>query len=110
MFQSRKMLYRAGSFLQEAFYMYREKVFDKEIIRIEEAAGKLRIHEAPLTEGPKIDVDFLHRFPTALFSGPEKEQKKKALLTMLACTDAMAWMHDLAKYLLNGQLPKELVC
>jgi len=34
MFQSRKMLYRAGSFLQEAFYMYREKVFDKLIIRV----------------------------------------------------------------------------
>ena len=85
--------------------MYREKVFDKLVIRIEETAGKLRIHEAPLTEGPQMELDSLHPFPTALLFGPEKGHNKKALLTMLACTDAVAWMHDLVKYLLDGQYP-----
>jgi hypothetical protein len=39
--QNRKALYRAGAILQEIFYVYREKLFDRPVDRIE-VTGSLR--------------------------------------------------------------------
>jgi hypothetical protein len=44
--KERKAFFRLDSLLQEMFYMYREKVFDRPVARLEEKDGKLFIHEA----------------------------------------------------------------
>jgi hypothetical protein len=43
--QTKKAFYRAGSVLQEIFYIYREKAFDKPIAKTEKKDGKMCIHE-----------------------------------------------------------------
>jgi hypothetical protein len=64
-----RTLYRAGSTLQQIFYKYREMVFDRRIVKIEEKNGKLYLHEQ---RPPQIDfemlrlLDFLVPFPTHL--------------------------------------------
>jgi Fe-S-cluster containining protein len=103
--QTRKALYRAGNTLQEIFYIYREKLFDRPVDRIEvtgtleERNMKMRIYE---TEWPQIvtNYDFIQPFPSSMCNSLEEKQ---ALLTYLTCSDAIGSMHDLIEYMLAGK-------
>jgi hypothetical protein len=95
--QNRKKLYRAGAILQAMFYKYREQVFDKVIARVEEKNGQLFLYQgdpATVRRGPLV------AFPNQLFAN---EKDKKAALVLFCCTDALAFMHDFAAYLLSGE-------
>lgn len=94
MLKERKILYRGGDTLQKMFYLYRERVFDKKIAKIENRDGKLLIHDRDFNaeELSKVatEVDLIKPFPHEMC---ENEEDKQAVLVHLACTDAVAWMH-----------------
>jgi hypothetical protein len=98
--QTRKFLWRSGALLQEIFYVYREIVFDKLIVKIEKRKdGKIYLHEGryqPL----RSHLDFLESFPARLC---ESEEDKQTVLAHLACDEASAWMHELIGYFLEGE-------
>ncbi|KAL5331998.1 hypothetical protein ACEPPN_001541 [Leptodophora sp. 'Broadleaf-Isolate-01'] len=97
--QTRKLLYRAGSVLQEMFYMYREKLFDKYIERIEKRDGRLVLYEGQYKTLVTAQTDCLIPFPDNLCQTPEE---KLSVLAHLSCDDASAWLHDILKYILVG--------
>ncbi|TAQ86697.1 hypothetical protein B7494_g4976 [Chlorociboria aeruginascens] len=99
----RRTLYRAGDTLQQLFYMYREKMFDKWIVRIEERGGNLYIYEAE-ADTVKSDLDYFLPFPGRLCS--DDRWVKQALLTYLAGADAVAWMHDCVEHVLGRNMGK----
>lgn len=93
------MLHHAGAALQNIFYMYRGKIFDRRVARTEERDGKFYIHEGVY---PKMVIDFeaLQEFPSAIFTDPKD---KKTVLAFLAGEDASAWILDMVKYFVKGQ-------
>lgn len=103
--QDRLTLFRSGGILQEIFYIYRETMFDKIIVRTEEKDGRLYLFEGVYPD-EKTTIDFLKPFPTAL---PKSQQDKHAILTMLSCSDALGWMHEIVAYLLSSMYPFQSV-
>lgn len=102
------MLFRAGSLLQDIFYVYREQMFDKNIVKIEEKDGKLHLHEGIHAPLPQIltpndllatPLDVLYTFPSSLISDP---RDKKSILTYSSAEEGIAWMQDLTNYVLKG--------
>ncbi|KAK0111680.1 hypothetical protein ONS95_002025 [Cadophora gregata] len=83
--QIRKLFYRAGSVLQEMFYMYREKMFDKLITRMEKSQGHLIVYEGRYNPVITTETDCLIPFPTQLC---QTEEDRKSVLVHLACDDA----------------------
>jgi hypothetical protein len=100
--KTRKSFYRAGELLQEVFYLYREKLFDKLIDRIEHRDGKMYIHEGRYSQ-LLTEYDRLVPFPTSLC---QDSQDKKALLAHISCDDAVAWLGDITKHILEGNLTR----
>ncbi|KAH7386508.1 hypothetical protein BKA64DRAFT_759242 [Cadophora sp. MPI-SDFR-AT-0126] len=97
------MLYRAGDLLQQIFYVYREKVFDRRLAKIEKKGSKLYVYDADLTEAYMKKPLTIHR----LFAPfPEKVcetiEDKQAVLVQSASEDGIAWLHDIAKHILTG--------
>ena len=100
---SRKILFNAGSLLQDIFYIYREKTFEKCFQRIESRGGKLHIWLKSSALGGGI-YDQIVPFPLNLV---QNENDKKAILTLYSCEDASAWMTDLIAYFLpDGKFPR----
>lgn len=93
--QERKILYRAGDIAQLLFYMYREIVFDILITKVEKTDRKVLLYEGEYKENCFVP------FPTALF--PE-EREKQAVLTYLACGDAIGYMHETLGNMLKSDL------
>ncbi|KAL9003550.1 MAG: hypothetical protein Q9188_003591 [Gyalolechia gomerana] len=89
---SRKVLYRAAETAQELFYVYREVVFDKHIVKAERKGNEMILYEG------RYEECFVP-FPSSLF--PD-EKEKKAVLTYLACGDAYAYMDAVLKTMLEG--------
>ena len=81
-----------------AFYAYREKTFDILIERVEKNGTDLVIHEALYDK----TIDLYFQFPHHLL--PD-ERDKQAVLTFLTCGDAVGYMHEMLKVMLNGPLP-----
>jgi hypothetical protein len=97
--QSRKILLRAGYTLQEIFYVYREKVFDRPISKVEVRDGKIYIHDGKYVKQKVVTTyDWAQPFPSGLFSNDED---KRAALVHLGCQDSVAFMHDIIKHVLN---------
>lgn len=94
--QTRKKLFRVGDVLQAMFYMYRERLYDKKVKRIEEKGGKLIFYEGDYKEAAG---DPIVPFPNHLVGN---EKNKQAVLAYLSCTDVLIYMDDLVKYLLSG--------
>lgn len=90
---ARRMLYRAGSTLQMALFMYREKFFDKFIETVERRDG-----EVILVEG-WYSPDLFYPFPDFCF---HSEDEKRAALLFRCCEDALTWMHKLILSMLQG--------
>ena len=94
----RKTFYKAGYILQNVFYMYREKMFDVELTKVETKDGKIYIYDAE--ESPialMSEVDCLNALPPIL-----DLDVKRAVLVHRACTDSMMWMQELIDYILKG--------
>ncbi|PVH78506.1 hypothetical protein DL98DRAFT_590250 [Cadophora sp. DSE1049] len=100
--KERKILYRVGDTLQKMFYLYRERVFDKKIAKIEKKDGKLLIHDRDFNteELSKVitEIEMIKPVPHEMC---ENEEDKKAVLVHLACSDAVAWMHHSVKFMLS---------
>jgi hypothetical protein len=96
--QTRQLLYRAGSVLQDIFYKYRELMFDRYIVRKETKGNTTFLYEGCY---PTIitELDILIPFPHQLVT---TDEEKKALLAHLSCTDAVVFMSDMVKYFLKG--------
>lgn len=108
--QQRRHLFRAGALLQRIFYLYRERTFDKPIARLERITTRdrklLRIHDRDC----RADADFadpitqwgvMVPFPAEMC---KSEEERMALLVHSACTEAVAWMHELVTTMLKGKL------
>jgi hypothetical protein len=67
--------------------MYREKLFDKVILKIEKKDRKLILYEDDEREFA-TPYDFLQPFPSDLFVDPKD---KMAILNFMACTDAVSY-------------------
>ena len=93
---ARKRLYRAGDIVQRIFYLYREHAFEKLITKVEKVDDTLYLYEG-VDYGGQILVPFPHR----LFSC---EENKLAALTYSACDDAVAFMRDIVRLILQGKL------
>ncbi|KAH6715763.1 hypothetical protein BKA61DRAFT_719791 [Leptodontidium sp. MPI-SDFR-AT-0119] len=98
-----KTLYRAGDILQQLFYQYREKLFDRRLAKIENRCSKLYIYDRNFTDHelskPLREDTITVSFPEMMYKTPED---KKAVLVHIACSDAIAFFHDLAGYLLSA--------
>lgn len=81
-----------------AFYAYREKTFNILIERVEKNGKDLVIHEAWYDE----TIDTYFPLPHHLL--PD-ERDKQAVLTFLACGDAVGYIHEMLKVMLNGPIP-----
>lgn len=64
------------------------------------------IYEAEPGETEVGPCDVLHPFPAMLALD---ENDKKAVLSYTACEDAVAWMHHLVRYMLEGKLEPLLI-
>jgi len=98
--RARKSLYNAGTVLQELFYVYREKLFDKLIAKVEVKGRKLYVQEG-LYPKPISSYDCVQTFPKGLFSN---ESDKRAVLVHLACSDAVCWMQEVVEDVLAGKI------
>lgn len=92
----RKILFRAGQLAQEAFYVFRENVFDKHLKRIESNGEDLILHEHLY-----ITDDIVFPFPDNMISDA---RDKEAILSYLACNDATGYIHKLIGKLLYGEI------
>ncbi|KAE9362605.1 hypothetical protein N431DRAFT_358321 [Stipitochalara longipes BDJ] len=95
--RARKSIYSAGFILQELFYVYKEKIFNKLIAKIETRDGKLYIHQG---QYPKslTGYDCVQPFPKDLF---QNNYDKRAILVHWACSDAVDWMQEVVEYVLT---------
>ena len=92
---ARKQLYRSGLLLKQVVYAFREAAFDFPINSVQVRDGKLHLSEPffDWNTGP------LFQFPNELFSD---QKDKNAVLTYNACSDAMAYMGEVTKKVLEG--------
>ena len=96
----KKQLHRAAHLLQAAFYGYRMRIFDISVAKIEKKGYKLHVWE-----GPYSGLQCLASFPNHLV--PD-EKDKEALLSHLTCNDALAWMYQLERQLLDGKVAQKI--
>lgn len=92
--QLKRSLYRAAETIQKGFFIFREKTFDKLIIKVEEKNDMLL-----LTEGFYDKDEVFVPFPGELV---KNEKDRQAVLTHLSCTDALGWMHDFTHLMFKG--------
>ncbi|PVH78503.1 hypothetical protein DL98DRAFT_590246 [Cadophora sp. DSE1049] len=104
-----RTLHRATESVQDIYYMYRAKMFDRLVTSIEktEEGGhtQLTVHENRSSR-PTNDLDYLHKLSHKLFDeeyqdDEDNENKdKKAILTHGVSAQSIVWMHDLIGYFL----------
>jgi len=99
-----KALYNAGSLLEEIFYVYREKIFDQPIAKVEIKEDKVYMHDGRYSTGLSR-YDFVQPFPNHLLSN---ESDKKAVLVYMACSDAVGWMQEVVEYVLASKIIPEI--
>ncbi|KAM0796922.1 hypothetical protein BDR22DRAFT_794481, partial [Usnea florida] len=92
--QARKVLYRASETAQKAFYMFRENTYDLKIERMVAKGDSLFLYQ-----GLCRDDSIFIPFPDHLLP---QGWDKQAALTLLTCSDALAYMHELFRTMLKG--------
>jgi len=110
--QVRQLFYRAGDILQEVFYIYKEKIFLNNIVSVEVMQnGDIGLkmdnmdNKTQMAKMPTF-VELVQKFPGKKCGS---RGARKAVLTYGAGSDAVAWMHDLVKYSLDGKLFHSLI-
>ncbi|KAH7386505.1 hypothetical protein BKA64DRAFT_145002 [Cadophora sp. MPI-SDFR-AT-0126] len=106
-----RTLHRAAESLQEIYYMYRAKMFDRRVTNFEktEEGGhtQLIIHE-DRSGRQTNDLGYLHKLSHELFGeeyqdDEDNENKdKRVILTHGVSAQSIVWMHDLIGYFLAG--------
>ncbi|KAM3075308.1 Vacuolar protein sorting-associated protein atg6 [Clarireedia jacksonii] len=96
--QTRQLLYRAASVLQDIFYSYREAVFELNIVKIEEKDGVLYLYEGKYADIKSVE-SILHKFPEGL---EITEEDRKSALSFMACSDVMLYMNGIITHFLKG--------
>ena len=91
---TRRSLYRAADTIQSTFLIYREIVFEKLFSKIEESNGLLL-----LTESQYAHDDVFVPCPEALV---KTKLDRQVILTHLTCNDALGWVHEFIKDMLEG--------
>jgi len=74
-------------------------VFDISIAKIEREENALHVFEGRYTP-----TQCLASFPNHMVSGKEE---KEAVLSLLTCDDALAWMHNLIRQLFEGMAARK---
>ncbi|KAK0111842.1 hypothetical protein ONS96_001110 [Cadophora gregata f. sp. sojae] len=106
-----RSLYRAAECLQEIYYMYRAKTFDRLVTKIEKTKEgghtQLIVHEDK-SRRPTNDLQYLHKLPHDLFGEDSQDDEdnenkdKRAILTHGVSAQSIVWMHDLIGYFLSN--------
>ena len=78
-----------------AFYVFREKVYDQKIERVEKKGNSLFLYEG-YYEDDRVILPFPHHLLP-------NEPDKQAALTFLTCSDAIGYLHELFRTMLKGQ-------
>jgi hypothetical protein len=95
---ARKQLFRGGEFLQKIFYALRQTLFDTEVLDVKLEGNKIHVYE---TFEPK------ERIPFPIFPFPEDvalgETDKTAMLSFLACTDAVVLLNGITEKAIEGE-------
>jgi hypothetical protein len=100
------LLSRASDVLQEIFYIYKENIFLKKVTNIDVKGDKIYIeienvdNTTQITKLPTF-AELLQVFPSKKKCG--SSGVRKAVATFDASSDAVAWMHDMVKYMLDGK-------
>ncbi|KAF8860519.1 hypothetical protein BDZ45DRAFT_800687 [Acephala macrosclerotiorum] len=97
--QTRRQIYRVGAVLQAIFYVYREKVFNKHIVKVEKQGSFSRMWDGGIGN-PIADFDMLLKFPREMFDNLE-ETSKQAALVARAGREAVAWMRHAVNFLIS---------
>jgi hypothetical protein len=97
--QTRQILYRAGSLLQDMFCDYRELLFHLDIVKIEKKDDGLYLKSRNY-EKFRTSSTMFYPFPEGLAT---TEKDRKSALTFMACRDAVAWMKEIIAYFLQGR-------
>ncbi|KAK5163939.1 uncharacterized protein LTR77_010334 [Saxophila tyrrhenica] len=92
---ARKQLYRGAQFLQDVFCAFREVAYDINIADIKEVDGKLHV----CVSLKNFTAPTFFPFPNHLV---RNKDDKKAILTLLSCTDALATMAELVRMCFDG--------
>ncbi|KAI0995209.1 hypothetical protein K3495_g12973 [Podosphaera aphanis] len=102
-------LAKAAIVLQDIFYMYREQMFERDILGAEYLNGDLFVHYDTRWRQINKPIDSLTRFPPEKF-GSRIDQK--AVLVHMACTDSLAWMHGLINHYIKDLVTSihEIIC
>jgi hypothetical protein len=100
--QNRKLLYRAGSILQEIFYISRERSWGLKI-PITVKRGQLVHIYARLRQGCE-EAKFPQRLPLEICHDEEQQYLKEVVLSGFGCTHSVIYMHDMFKYILSGRI------
>ncbi len=90
--QERKSLYRTGLIVQDVFYKFRERVFDKLIVKVERKEDVTYLYEG-------LYKSTLLPFPSELFPN---EQERNAALVDLSCDDSVGYMREILETMLEG--------
>ena len=103
--RQRKILFRAGDTAQRVFYLYRRELFDKKFKVVEHEGNDIVLHEEDYGDGYRLNPfealeQCLEPFPDILF---KEKRDKEAVLTHNACTDALAYIHQLIAIMLRGK-------
>lgn len=101
-----RAVYRAGDLVRDIFYAFREATFSLKIKKVETRNEELHVYLGDYDIGLHPPYDFsrsggpLFRFPVQLVSSLEERAR---LLTMSSCMEAVAFMGELIKHLLEGR-------
>jgi hypothetical protein len=101
----RKQLYRAGSVLQDIFYMYREKVFDYQVTKVEMKGNQIYLYlgyedgVAEARRRPGVRKDVCLPFPS---KDVPNLREKQAILVYSSSAQAVAWMFQVVEICLEG--------
>jgi hypothetical protein len=90
------------------FYIYKEKIFLKNILGVEVKNGGGDIHIKIESIDNMTQISRLPTFAELLQTFPRNKcgsrGARKSVLTHDASSDAVAWMHDMVKLMLEGRL------
>lgn len=107
--ENRKLLYRAGSVLQEIFYVFRERTWGQNFLKIARKGRQVHIYVCRRPQAIE-EVDTLLPMPIDICHSEDERDLKKILLSTLACTGSVAYMHEMYKYCLAGKTPNKVLC
>jgi hypothetical protein len=98
-FELERAIIRTADTLQKAYFAFREPLFERSIVKIEERADELVLYQK--------DADLVKKkgwfvnFPNCLV---KDELTKKAVLCMLINREPLAYLLDIIHYLLDGRV------